>query len=140
MVETHVESVTGLEVGHHPANVAPGGDGSEMLSGPMAKHIALLRGINLGPSRRVAMADLRELCSELGHEHVRTYVQSGNVVLTSKAKPERVARDLERAIADKLGVETDVIVRTRDELAGVIERNPIRERQSVEYRLVRSAP
>ena len=71
------------------------------------------------------MGDLRELCAKLGYEDVRTYVQSGNVVLTSRAGPERVARELERAIADELGVETAVVVRTRDELAGVVERNPL---------------
>jgi uncharacterized protein (DUF1697 family) len=90
----------------------------------MARHIALLRGINLGPNRRVAMADLRALCEKLGYEDVRTYVQSGNVVLTSKGSPRTVERELERAIAAELGVETDVVVRTRDELDDVVAHNP----------------
>jgi uncharacterized protein (DUF1697 family) len=90
----------------------------------MARHIALLRGINLGPARRVAMADLRGLCEDLGYEDVRTYVQSGNVVLTSNASPGEIERELALEIATRLGVETDVIVRTREDLAGVIERDP----------------
>ena len=47
----------------------------------MAVHVALLRGINLGAKRRVPMADLRALLTEAGYDDVRTYVQSGNIVL-----------------------------------------------------------
>jgi len=49
----------------------------------MATHIALLRGINVGGRNKVAMADLREVVSGLGHTDVVTYIQSGNVVFTS---------------------------------------------------------
>ena len=50
----------------------------------MGRRIVLLRGINLGPNRRVPMAELRELFSGAGFEDVRTYVQSGNVVLSTR--------------------------------------------------------
>jgi uncharacterized protein (DUF1697 family) len=90
----------------------------------MPRHIALLRGINVGGNRMVAMPALRELLEREGHADVRTYVQSGNIVLTSRKGPDRLARDLERQIAAGLGVEVDVLVRTRDELADVIERLP----------------
>src|SRR3712207_3033581 len=90
----------------------------------MGQHIALLRGINLGPARRVAMADLRELCAGLGYRGVQTYVQSGNVVFTSDSGPERVAEELSRAIARELGIETDVVVRSREELEDVVARDP----------------
>lgn len=90
----------------------------------MARQIALLRGINLGAARRVSMPELRELLTGLGYGDVRTLLQSGNVVLTSDAAPEALARDLERQIADGLGAETPVVVRTRDELADVIARDP----------------
>ncbi|MGH2945729.1 MAG: DUF1697 domain-containing protein [Solirubrobacteraceae bacterium] len=91
----------------------------------MARQIALLRGINLGPSRRVAMGELRELLNGLGYGDVRTLLQSGNVVLTSDLEPERLARALEQQIAAGLGVSAAVVVRTRDELADVVERNPL---------------
>ena len=71
------------------------------------------------------MADLRALCEKLGYEDVKTYVQSGNVVLSAKGSPREVERELEKAIGAELGVETEVVVRTRDELAGVVERNPL---------------
>jgi uncharacterized protein (DUF1697 family) len=93
----------------------------------MPRQIALLRGINLGPARRVAMADLRELLESLGHAEVRTHLQSGNAVFTSDEPPDEVARRLEREIAKRLSVETDVVVRTRDELADVVRRDPFGE-------------
>jgi uncharacterized protein (DUF1697 family) len=89
--------------------------------------IVLLRGINLGSRNRVSMPELRELLEEAGFADVRTYLQSGNVVLTSGVKPDAVARKAERAIADALGLELDVVVRTRTELARVVARNPLAE-------------
>ena len=71
------------------------------------------------------MGELRDLVASLGHDDVRTYVQSGNVVFTSDAAPAELERQLGRAIADQLGVETDVVVRTRDELAEVVARDPL---------------
>jgi uncharacterized protein (DUF1697 family) len=93
----------------------------------MEQRIALLRGINLGPNRRVAMPSLRELFTDAGHAGVRTYVQSGNVVLASDADPDELEREFERLIAERFGFEVGVVVRTRDELAEVVDRNPLRE-------------
>jgi uncharacterized protein (DUF1697 family) len=87
----------------------------------------LLRGINLGQRNRVAMPALRELLTAAGFKDVRTYVQSGNVVLGSGASPENVARKCAQAISSELGLEIDVVVRTRDELAEVVARNPLKE-------------
>ena len=88
----------------------------------MARLIALLRGINLGPKRRVPMADLRELMGELGYEDVRTVLASGNVVFTgAKAK----AREkLEAALADRYGFNVDVVLRTMKELHAVVDAEP----------------
>lgn len=93
----------------------------------MPRQIALLRGINLGSRNRIAMPDLRALLGDAGFEDVRTYLQSGNVVLTSPARPERVAATCEQVISERLGLEIPVVVRTRDELAEVVERNPLGE-------------
>ncbi|MBV9197400.1 MAG: DUF1697 domain-containing protein [Solirubrobacterales bacterium] len=91
----------------------------------MTRHIALLRGVNLGSHRRVSMPELRELLGRAGFEEVRTYVQSGNVVLSSALAGEQLARACERAIAEQLGLEVEVVVRTRDELAEVVRRDPL---------------
>lgn len=93
----------------------------------MARHIALLRGINLGSRQRVHMPALRDLLAGHGHANVTTYVQSGNVVLDSHLQAATLERRLRRQIADGLGVDVPVIVRTRDELAEVIERDPLGE-------------
>ena len=85
----------------------------------------LLRGINIGSRNRIAMPELREALAEAGFGEVKTHLQSGNVVLSSRASPEKVARKVERLIADRFGLDVDVVVRTRDELAEVVRRNPL---------------
>ena len=87
----------------------------------------LLRGINIGPRNRIPMPALRELFTTAGFDDVRTYLQSGNVVLSSDADSERLAQECERRIAQAFGLSVDVLVRTRDELARVVRRNPLGE-------------
>ena len=71
------------------------------------------------------MPKLREALADAGFRDVQTYVQSGNVVFSSGAPPERAGRKVERTIEDAFGLEIPVIVRTRDELAKVVARNPL---------------
>jgi uncharacterized protein (DUF1697 family) len=71
------------------------------------------------------MAKLREVLEAAGFENVRTYLQSGNVVLSSKTKREQTARTCERLIRAEFGLEIDVVVRTPADLARVVERNPL---------------
>lgn len=89
--------------------------------------ILLLRGVNLGSHKRVAMPALRSLLGDAGFSEVRTYVASGNVVLSSSDAPASVAAEVERLIAERFGFDVEVIVRTRDELAEVVARNPLAE-------------
>jgi uncharacterized protein (DUF1697 family) len=93
----------------------------------MARYVALLRGINIGPRNRIAMPALREALAEAGFEDVQTYVQSGNVVLTSRAKAETVRRQVGKVIADSFGLEIDVLVRTRADLDRIAEANPLKK-------------
>ena len=92
----------------------------------MPRQIALLRGINLASRNRVSMPELRAALEEAGYEDVATLVQSGNIVLTSSKTPATVEREIREIVAG-MGVDCAVVVRTRDELAGVVERNPIPE-------------
>jgi uncharacterized protein (DUF1697 family) len=89
------------------------------------RQIGLLRGINLGPNRRVPMAELRELMREAGFADVRTYVQSGNIVLSSEEAPEQLQTRIGELISARFGFEVPVIVRTRDELAAVVAADPL---------------
>jgi uncharacterized protein (DUF1697 family) len=91
----------------------------------MTRHIAFLRGINLGPRNRIAMPVLRELLEKAGYLGVRTYLQSGNVVLSSDASTDETARVCKRQIADRFGLDIEVVARTRDELAEVVRRDPL---------------
>ena len=89
-------------------------------------HIVLLRGINIGARNRIAMPALREALEAAGFEDVRTYVQSGNVVLASSAKPEAVQRKVEALIGKEFGLEIAVVVRSKAQLAAVAKRNPLK--------------
>jgi uncharacterized protein (DUF1697 family) len=91
----------------------------------MPTHIALLRGINVGGHNKLAMADLRTVVTDLGHTDVATYIQSGNVVFTSReADTGRMAAALEQAIAEHLHVRCAVVVLSREELAQAVADNP----------------
>lgn len=89
-------------------------------------HVALLRGINVGKAKRVAMADLRALVESLGYRDVATLLNSGNVVFTvpATAKGEPGPR-IEKALVAKLGVSARVTVLTADELDVVVRGNPL---------------
>ena len=91
------------------------------------RQAVLLRGINLGSRNRIAMPALREALSGAGFEEVRTYLQSGNVVLSSDAPPRQLAAECERLIQQSFGLDVKVVVRTRKELTDVVRRNPLRE-------------
>jgi len=73
------------------------------------------------------MPELRSLLSDAGFDDVRTYVASGNVVLSSKLAPDKLAGRCEKLIGKRFGFDVDVIVRTRDELAEVVAHNPLAE-------------
>jgi uncharacterized protein (DUF1697 family) len=89
------------------------------------QQVIMLRGINLGPNRRMPMADLRALFADAGYEDVRTYVQSGNVVLESTAKPAELERETAALISERFGFDVPVVVRTSRQLAAVVKLNPL---------------
>jgi uncharacterized protein (DUF1697 family) len=86
----------------------------------------LLRGINVGANKRVAMADLRQLLSGLGFTDVGTLLQSGNAVFDCRrTKPPVLARRIEGAIRDRFGLEVSCLVRSREEIRAVVDANPL---------------
>ena len=88
-------------------------------------HIALLRGINVGGHATVAMADLRELLTALGFRDVRTLLQSGNAVFSGgKRDAAALESQLEKETSKRLGLRPAFLVRSADEWADVIARNP----------------
>src|SRR5688500_14506525 len=91
----------------------------------MPVHVALLRAINVGGTGKLPMSDLRALCEGAGFEDVATYIQSGNVVFTSRSGKAEVQRRLEAALEAKVGKPVCVHLRTPAELASVLELNPV---------------
>src|SRR3954471_17142820 len=90
----------------------------------MPRLVVLLRGINVGAHKRIKMADLRALLEARGYEDVETYLQSGNIVLSSRKQPATVQRDVERGISETLGHDVDVVVRTADQLDATVAADP----------------
>jgi uncharacterized protein (DUF1697 family) len=90
------------------------------------RYAALLRGIDVGGNKRLAMSDLRELLVAIGCTDVRTYLQSGNAVfVSSNADAQDMAGQIEQAVADRLRMSLRCLVRTADELEAVIAGNPL---------------
>ena len=88
----------------------------------------LLRGVNNLGSKKVTMAELREIVTSLGHADVMTYIQTGNVLFTprlaARTDAPALAAELERAIADGIGVRARAVVLSREELARCVRDNP----------------
>lgn len=90
------------------------------------RYVALIRGINVGRAKRVAMADLRALLVNLGYRDVRTLLNSGNIVFTVPPKiRDAPAIRIERALASRLGLSARVTVLTATDLAAAIAENPL---------------
>jgi uncharacterized protein (DUF1697 family) len=89
-----------------------------------SRYVALLRGINVGGRAKVPMAGLRTTCESVGCTDVATYIQSGNVVLTSSRTAAALRSALEKAIAEQLGVAPVVVIRTPEQLIAVVGGQP----------------
>lgn len=93
----------------------------------MTTSVAFLRGVNLGPHRVVSMPRLAELGRELGYDDVWTWVNSGNLVLTTSQAAAEVERAVAAALAREYETQVDVTVRSAAELGALLERNPFPE-------------
>lgn len=88
-------------------------------------HIALLRGINVGGRKRIAMSDLRTLFTKLGFRGVQSLLQSGNFIFESDGRTgAELERLLEVETAKHVKVPTDYLIRTSDEWTKIVARNP----------------
>ena len=89
----------------------------------MPRYAAFLRAVNVG-GRVVPMAELRRLFTGLGLEDVETFIASGNVVFTSRARPAALAPRIERTLADVLGYAVPTMLRTGAEVAAIAAHQP----------------
>lgn len=91
-------------------------------------YVALLRGVNVGGHRKVAMAELCSFAAAIGLEGPRSLLQSGNLVFRARKQATRVLEQLlEEEAAKKLGVRTDFMVRSADEWGPIVRANPFGE-------------
>jgi len=92
----------------------------------MTSYVALLRGVNVGGNKMVAMAELRAMLEALGFEDAKTLLQSGNAVFRGKAAtPARLETLLETETKKRFGLACDYHVRTAAELDAAIAANPL---------------
>lgn len=94
----------------------------------MARYIALLRAVNLGKIGKLAMADFRALLESLECSDVQTLLQSGNAFFDSNTRTaSAVEKELETALASRLGLETEVFARTPAQWTAIVNANPCAE-------------
>jgi uncharacterized protein (DUF1697 family) len=94
------------------------------VSSKLTTYIGFLRGVNVGGRTMLPMSELRTLCEKLGFERVRTYIQSGNLILESPLSEGALTKQLETALQQKMGKRIPVAIRTIDELENVLTKNP----------------
>lgn len=92
----------------------------------MAKHVALLRGINVSGKNKILMLELKSLFENLGYSGVTTYLQSGNIVFDTKSNaiPGKEASRISKAIMKTFGYEVPVLVVNASYLATTLKENP----------------
>jgi uncharacterized protein (DUF1697 family) len=87
-------------------------------------YVAFLRGVNLGPTNKISMPALRAMAEDLGYADVATYINSGNLILSSAKKADTVEREISKTIKDTFGRPIDVTVRTPAQLKKILAENP----------------
>lgn len=95
-----------------------------MVAFGMAINVALLRGINVGGNKKIAMADLRGFLAKLGLAGAKSLLQSGNLVFRSDARTDELEKLLEAEAEKRLGLQTDFFVRTAQDWKAIIDSNP----------------
>lgn len=90
----------------------------------MTTYIVLLRAVNVGGNNRVPMPELKTHLTKAGHEDVRTYINSGNVVLESSVTAAALEKDVEAILVKRFKVEVPVLVRTAAQWAKHAASNP----------------
>ncbi len=89
------------------------------------KYVAFLRGINVGGKNKIKMETLREICSALGFENVKTYINSGNMIFeTGKTDDKKLAEKIEKVIEKGFGLQIKTIVRSTAEIEEIVKNNP----------------
>lgn len=96
--------------------------------GDLTKHVAFLRGINVGGNKLIQMDALAEVFRSSGFRNVRTYIASGNVLFDTRSSDRKaLAKKIERSLAKTFGHDIAVVVFTLNEIATLVKRNPFKQ-------------
>ena len=90
----------------------------------MTAYAILLRGVNVGGRSSLPMATFREVLTDLGYDDVRTYLQSGNAVIRTRASATTVHDDVQKSLATAVGRDIGVLVRSHAQLRQVVDGWP----------------
>jgi uncharacterized protein (DUF1697 family) len=92
------------------------------------QYVALVRGINVGGYRMVPMSDLRRCAAEIGLEHPRTLLQTGNLVFASgRRSTTALEKLLEKGARERLDLQTEFMVRSASEWEAIVRANPFKD-------------
>ena len=86
------------------------------------KYIILLRGINVGGNKLVDMKSLRLFFENLGYSDVSSYINSGNIILSSSKKLN--SKKIETALAQQFGFSTTILIKTIKEIKAIAKAIP----------------
>lgn len=86
------------------------------------KYVCLLRGVNVGNSRKVPMAEFRQVLENMGFENVRTYINSGNAIFESKSEPDEAK--LRKSLAETFGFDVPALVINSENLRRIVAAVP----------------
>jgi uncharacterized protein (DUF1697 family) len=89
------------------------------------RYVALLRGINVGGNNLIKMIELRSSFAEMGFDNVESYIQSGNVVFSSKqTNKAKLTALIEKALSEAFNYESKVVVVSGSEMERVVAQAP----------------
>ncbi|RME52289.1 DUF1697 domain-containing protein [Candidatus Woesearchaeota archaeon] len=98
------------------------------------KFVALLRGVNVGGSRKVEMKRLKSLFESLRYRNVTTYVHSGNVMFESDVKRETLQNDIPKKLKKEFGFAVQALVKTKHEIKNIADAIPQRWKNDAEQK------
>lgn len=93
----------------------------------MNTYIVLLRGINVGGKNKISMADLKQFLEKQDFENLKTFIQSGNVLLQSQLSAKTIAKKIEENLVKSFKFDSELIkilVLTHEQLKKVIDNKP----------------
>jgi uncharacterized protein (DUF1697 family) len=97
----------------------------------MTVYVAMLRGVNVG-GNSLRMDWLRQACENLGWQNVRTYVQSGNIVFSSRASAVKLAQVLKETIDAQTRLPVTVVLRSAADMEKVVADNPFLKQKGID--------